>query len=105
MNGQDTRSDRPTPFGHCGRRRSRTGVRPAGLPACLAACWFRRTTPAALADALSSLARDPDRRCAMGERGRERVQREFHIARSMAASEQTYCPLVAIAEPVQAQGH
>jgi glycosyltransferase involved in cell wall biosynthesis len=49
--------------------------------------------PKALSEALLALACDPDRRTAMGRAGRERVEFEFPIARSVGALEQTYARL------------
>ena len=49
--------------------------------------------PKALSEALLTLARDLDRRRAMGRAGRQRAEVEFPIARSVTALEQTYVRL------------
>jgi glycosyltransferase involved in cell wall biosynthesis len=46
--------------------------------------------PAALAEAIIALARDPERRRQMGERGREVVERDYTLARFIAKVEALY---------------
>jgi len=46
--------------------------------------------PAAVADALSALSRDPDRRAALGIAGRDRVERSFSIEQMVGQYEQAY---------------
>lgn len=52
--------------------------------------------PAALAAALYALACDSGRRVAMGQKGRLRVEGQFHIDRSVAALEQAYASLAGL---------
>jgi glycosyltransferase involved in cell wall biosynthesis len=54
--------------------------------------------PNALSEALVALARDGKRRKAMGRAGRERVEREFPITRSVSGLEQIYGQLAARAD-------
>jgi glycosyltransferase involved in cell wall biosynthesis len=46
--------------------------------------------PVALSEAMSALARDPKRRAILGREGRQRVEREFTIERSVAGFEKVY---------------
>jgi glycosyltransferase involved in cell wall biosynthesis len=55
--------------------------------------------PAALAEALRTLAQDPELRLAMGRRGRERAVAEFSLDRVVAATLAVYELLSASAEP------
>ena len=54
--------------------------------------------PTALADALRTLARDPELRLEMGRRGRERAVAEFSLDRVVAATLAIYERLCAAAE-------
>lgn len=63
-----------------------------------------RRDPRALAEALRSLLVDPERRLALGERGRERQRREFAISAMVTTIELLYEELFAVSKRARQEG-